>query len=66
MAKKKKKQSKLYKIKVELGGRSIELIDELVAIGLYGLDRSQVCERFVYEGLQRVAMSRVKRADDKP
>jgi len=66
VAKKKKKQSKLYKIKVELGGRSIELIDELVAIGLYGLDRSQVCERFVYEGLQRVAMSRVKRADDKP
>lgn len=50
-----KKQQKTKTVKVKLGGRTVELVDQLVRFGLFGNDRSEVCERFIYEGLQRAA-----------
>lgn len=47
-----KATKKWKRVAIELSPQALALIDQLLATGLHGLTRSEVCERFILEKLR--------------
>lgn len=43
----------LYSLQVNLNEQVIHLLDEMVKVGIYGLNRADVARRLICEGIER-------------